>query len=109
MPDGEPAGSARHSQSLDAHVAVDINDERIALDDDRVDLEAIECDLVAGRVSRSGESFAQQLGRVDLHAGGNLAAQKGRKHEVDFLAVRDAVEMRIAKADGFTFSVGREG
>jgi len=96
-------------ESLYAQVPVHVHNEGVAVDLDGVDFETVEGDLVAGGSRGSLEGLAEQVGGIDLHAGGDLMAEEGAEEEVQLASVGYLVETGVAKANGLAFSVGGQG
>ena len=94
---------------LDADVGVDVDDEVFALDLDGVDLEAVEGDFVAGGGGGAGEGLAEEVGGIDLHAGGDLVGKKRLEDEVELLVAADAVYAGVTEADGLAIALRGKG
>ena len=94
---------------MNGEVAVEVDDEGVALNLHGVDLEGAEFDFVAGGFAGFGEELADEVGGVDFHLLRELAAQEGHEEEVEFLGFGEVLDAGIAKTDGFTLGVGDHG
>lgn len=74
-----------------------------------MELEVVELEDVAGGVWRVDEQGAHHLGGVELHLGGQLAAEEGYEEEAEFAGGAKALDAGVAEADGFAFGFGNDG
>ena len=92
-----------------AHVGVEIDDEGVGRDEHGVELEAGEGEGVAGGLAGGEEELAHEVGGVELHLGGHLAAEERDEEEVELAGVGEFFDAGVAEADGLAFGDGDEG
>ena len=74
-----------------------------------MELEVIEGQGVAGLLGGVSQEFAHEVGGVDLHLLGELAAEERDEQEVELAGVAEALDAGVAEADGFLLGLGDEG
>ena len=88
------------------HIPVEVHDQGIAGDLHGVDLQVVEREVVAGGLGGFGEKLADEVGGIDLHLLGELAAEEGNEEEVELLVVAEVLDAGVAEADGLALRVG---
>jgi hypothetical protein len=104
-----PGGGPPRLGSVDIHVGVEVEGQRLAFDEHGVEFEGGEGEGVAGGGGGVDEEFAHEVGGVHLHLGGEFAGEEGDEQEVEFAVVGEALDAGVAEADGFALGLRDEG